>query len=154
MNITLERPSSSRPSSSRLSQPSSSRLSQPASSQASPSVQSRLTEATFANFLDGFQLVTPEDLLDAKGGRVRYVIEGQGGTQYRLGGWLTRVDPQLRYIRLVNPYARKSWSVQLRPQGKRVRLYYMPPGTSDEVAMMRTLLTQVENGTIQITKVP
>lgn len=123
-------------------------------------VQSRLTEDTFANFLDGFQEVTPEDLLEARGGRVRYVIEsvdawgGSSGRKYRLGGWLTRVDPALRYLRLVNPYAKRSWSVQLRPPGQKVRLYYMSPGTSDEVATLRNLLTQVETGDIRITRAP
>lgn len=123
------------------------------------SVQSRLTEATFANFLDGFTEVQARDLLEARGGRLRYVIEDvdargrpTGERQYRLGGWLTRVDPLLRYLRLVNPYAKRSWSVQLQPQGKRVRLYYMPPGTSDEVATLRNLLTQMETGQIRITK--
>lgn len=123
-------------------------------------VQGQLTEATFANFLDGFQEVTAEDLLEAKGGRVRYVIEtldaaGYARHQaYRLGGWLTKVDPALRYLRLVNPYAKRAWSVQLRPVGKRVRLYYMPPGTSDEVATMRNLLTQIESGAIRVTRAP
>ncbi len=124
------------------------------------SVQSRLTEATFANFLDGFGEVQPQDLLEARGGRVRYVVEDLDGggnvraRKYRLGGWLTKVDPSLRYLRLVNPYARKAWSVQLQPRGQSVRLYYMPPGTSDEIATLRNLLTQLENGEIRITKAP
>lgn len=124
-------------------------------------VQNRLTEATFANFLDGFVEVQPRDLLQAKGGRVRYVIEdvdqrgrATGSRQYRLGGWLTKVDPVLRYLRLVNPYAKKAWSVQLQPAGKRVRLYYMQPGTSDEVATLRSLLTRMENGEIRVTRAP
>lgn len=125
-----------------------------------PSVQSRLTENTFANFLDGFAEVQPQDLLEARGGRLRYVIEdldGRGnvrGRKYRLGGWLTKVDPALRYVRLMNPYAKRAWSVQLSPPGQNVRLYYMPPGTSDEIATLRTLLTQLENGEIRITKAP
>lgn len=125
-----------------------------------PSVQSRLTEATFANFLDGFEEVQPQDLLEARGGRVRYVIEdldNRGNARskkFRLGGWLTKVDPSLRYLRLVNPYAKRSWSVQLRPPGQNVRLYYMPPGTSDEIATLRNLLAQLENGEIRITKAP
>lgn len=125
-----------------------------------PPVQSRLTEDTFANYLDGFAEVQPQDLLEARGGRVRYVIEdldNRGnvrGRKYRLGGWLLKVDPALRYLRLVNPYARKTWSVQLRPAGQNVRVYYMPPGTSDEIATLRNLLTQLENGEIRITKAP
>lgn len=123
-------------------------------------VQSRLAEDTFANFLDGFAEVQAQDLLEARGGRVRYVIEdldARGNAfsfKYRLGGWLTKVDPALRYLRLVNPYAKASWSVQLQPRGQRVRLYYMPPGTSDEIATLRSLLTQLENGEIRITKAP
>lgn len=123
-------------------------------------VQSRLTEETFANFLDGFAEVSPADLLEARGGRVRYVTEdldARGavrGRKYRLGGWLTKVDPALRYLRLVNPYAKRAWSVQLQAPAQRVRLYYMPPGTSDEVATLRNLLTQLENGEIRITKAP
>jgi hypothetical protein len=124
-------------------------------------VQGRLTETTFANFLDGFTEVTPDDMLEARGGRVRYVIEeldprgNVASRKFRLGGWLTKVDPALRYLRLMNPYARKAWSVQLRPGPRqRVRLYYMPPGTSDEVAALRNLLTQLENGEIRITRAP
>jgi hypothetical protein len=167
MNIVLDRPSgrATQRSSQRSSQQSSQQSTQSLQSQSSQSrgaragagagVQDRLTEDTFANFLDGFQQVTPQDLVEAKGGRVRYVIEGAGGKrEYRLGGWLTRVDPALRYLRLVNPYAKKSWSVQLQPRDKRVRLYYMPPGTSDEVATLRNLLTQIENGAVRITKAP
>lgn len=124
------------------------------------SVQSRLDESTFANFLDGFDEVSADDLLEARGGRVRYVIESVDargnvtGRKYRLGGWLTKVDPALRYLRLVNPYAKRAWSVQLQPPGAQVRLYYMPPGTSDEVATLRNLLTQLENGEIRITRAP
>lgn len=116
-----------------------------------------MDDASFANFLDGFRRVEPQDLLEAKGGRVRYVIDGRDARgaptrKFRLGGWLSKVDPALRYIRLFNPFAKKAWSVQLRPPDQRITLYYMPPGTSDEVAAMRNLLTQLENGQINITK--
>lgn len=127
--------------------------------QQTPSIQSRLTEGTFGNFLDGFTEVQARDLVQAKGGRVRYVIEDldpRGNVtdkKYRLGGWLTRVDPGLRYLRLVNPYAKRSWSVQLQAPRQNVRLYYMPPGTSDEIATLRTLLNQMEAGKITIRKV-
>jgi hypothetical protein len=121
-------------------------------------VQARLDDASFARYIDGFEVVRPEDLLEAKGGRVRYVIEdvdSRGNVvtkKFRLGGWLTRVDPQLRFLRLFNPYAKKAWSVQLATPRQQVRLYYMAPGTSDEVAMMRKLLQQLENGDITIRK--
>lgn len=123
------------------------------------SVQSRLTETTFGNFLDGFAEVQARDLAQAKGGRVRYVIEDVDSLgnvtarKYRLGGWLTKVDPGLRYLRLVNPYAKKAWSVQLQAPRQNVRLYYMPPGTSDEIATLRNLLTQMDEGKITIRKV-
>lgn len=171
MNIVLDRPprrassgGGARPAQNVPSQSAQSAQSaQPAARTSSASsatrrgggVQERLTEDTFANFLDGFQQVTPQDLVEAKGGRVRYVIESANGRrEYRLGGWLTRVDPALRYLRLVNPYAKTSWSVQLQPRDKRVRLYYMPPGTSDEVATLRNLLTQIESGAVRITRAP
>ncbi len=119
-----------------------------------PSVQSRLDDDSFAKYLDGFENVSAQDLLEAHGGRVRYVIEDNatGARQYRLGGWLQKVDPQLRYFRCFNPFVRRSWSVQLAPPGKTVLLWYMPPGTSDEVAMMRRLLQQLESGEITIRK--
>ena len=124
-------------------------------------VQSRLTEQTFSQYLDGFQEVQASDLLEAKGGRVRYAIDTLDSTgrrivstQYRLGGWLVSADPGLRFVTLFNPYARKKWSVQVRPDGKRVRLYYMAPPTSDEAAMMRNLLAKLESGEIRITRGP
>ena len=114
-------------------------------------VQAVLDEDSFERYLDGFETVEPADLLEARGGRVRYAIDApDGSTQYRLGGWLLKVDPALRYLRLFNPYARRSWSVQLTPD---TRLWYMPPGTSDEVAAMRRLLQQLETGAVRVTKV-
>ena len=123
------------------------------------SVQSRLTEATFAPYLKGYELVTPTDLLSARGGRVRYAIDALDasgrvtGTQYRLGGLLKKVDPGLRFLGLFNPYAPASWTVQLATPGTRVRLYYMAPGTTDEIATMRQLLSKLEAGEIVIKKV-
>ncbi len=122
------------------------------------SVQSKLNESTFAQYLDGFQEIQPADLVGARG-RVRYAIDAVGSngrilsTQYRLGGWLAAVDPNLKYFQLLNPYAKKKWSVQLRRKpGERIRLYYMATPTSDETALMRDLLTKLENGTIRISR--
>lgn len=126
---------------------------------AAQSVHAALDERSFERYLDGFEAVQPRDLLEARGGRVRYVTEdldSRGNVKaqkYRLGGWLKSVDPELRFLRLFNPYARASWSVQLAAPRQRVRLYYMPPGTSDEVAMMRKLLQQLENGEITVKKI-
>lgn len=132
------------------------------------SVQGSLTEDTFQKkYLEGYTQIVPQDLLDAKGGNVRYAIDTMRNgrivsTQYRLGGILTTVDPRLRYIRLYNPYAKGpqashagvSWSVQLFRQGdERLRLWYMPPSSRDEIVMFRKLLQQLENGDIKITKV-
>ena len=118
-----------------------------------PSKQDSLNEELFAQTLDGFEEVDARDLLEARGGRVRYVIETQQGKRmYRLGGYLLKVDPGLRYLRLLNPYAKKSWSVQLATPGQRVRLYYMAPATSDEAAMIRDLLQKMENGDVTLRK--
>jgi len=138
------------------------------SSQPPTSVQSQLTEETFRDkYLEGYTQIVPQDLLEAKGGKVRYAVDTiRGGkvvsTQFRLGGILTIVDPGMRYIRLLNPYATGpnsshqgvGWSVQLeRPPGERLRLWYTPPASKDEVVMFRKLLQQLENGEIKITKV-
>jgi hypothetical protein len=132
------------------------------------SVQASLTEETFQkNYLEGYTQVVPQDLLESKGGNVRYAIDTMRNgrvvsTQYRLGGILTTVDSRLRYLRLYNPYAMSpgashsglSWSVQLvRPLNERLRLWYMPPSSRDEIIMFRKLLQQLENGDIKITKV-
>jgi hypothetical protein len=132
-------------------------------------VQASLTEETFQrNYLEGYTQIVPQDLLESKGGHVRYAVDTMRdgrvvSTQYRLGGILTTVDSRLRYIRLYNPYAMSShassragfsWSVQLfRQPNERIRLWYMPPSSRDEIVMFRKLLQQLENGDIKITKV-
>lgn len=132
-------------------------------------VQASLTEETFQkNYLEGYTQVVPQDLLESKGGHVRYAIDTMRNgrvvsTQYRLGGILTTVDSRLRYLRLYNPYATSpgashagfSWSVQMIRQdpNERLRLWYMPPSSRDEIIMFRKLLQQLENGDIKITKV-
>lgn len=122
-------------------------------------VHAGLTEASFAAYLEGYHAVFPQDLVEARGGQVRYAIDALNAdgsvasTQYRLGGTLTMVDDQMRYLRLLNPYAKRSWSVQLqRPRGERLRLWYMPPASRDEIVMFRKMLTQLENGEIKITR--
>ena len=122
-------------------------------------VHSRLNETSFSQYLDGFQEVQPADLLRAaSGGRLRYAIDTLDAygrvlsTQFRLGGWVAGVDARLRVGKLFNPYAKARWSVQLAPPGKRVRLYFSPRGTSDEVAMMRSILDRLDRGEISITR--
>jgi hypothetical protein len=118
-----------------------------------------LNETSFSQYLDGFQEVQPADLLRAaSGGRLRYAIDTLDAygrvlsTQFRLGGWVAGVDARLRFVKLFNPYAKARWSVQLAPPGKRVRLYFSPRGTSDEVAMMRSILDRLDRGEISITR--
>ena len=126
-----------------------------------PTLQSQLTEESFRERCKGYSRISPADLLDSQlGGQVRYAVDtvdasGRvASTQYRLGGTLTKVDPELRFFRLLNPYAHKGWSVQVqRPAGERLRVWYMPPGTRDEIIMFRKLLAQLENNEIQITRV-
>lgn len=122
-------------------------------------VQSKLDDRSFAKYLDGYQEVTARELLDApKGGRVRYRIDVVGPrgavieTKYRLGGVLTTVDPQLRYLRLFNPSAKAAWSVQLQRPGELVRLWYMPAAAKDEVLMFRKLLEKLDAGEISLKK--
>ena len=116
-----------------------------------PTKQDALTEETFAQTLDGFEQVEARDLLEARGGRVRYVIEEAGGRKrYRLGGFLQKVDPFLRYLCLFNPYAKRRGSVQLAPPGQRVRPHYLATPTSDESAMIRSLAQQLDNGDITL----
>lgn len=122
------------------------------------SVQSKLDETSFSQYLDGFREIQPSDLIGAKG-RVRYAIDTVDAsgrivsTVYRLGGWLAAVDSNLKYFQLFNPYAKKKWSVQIRRKSnERLRLYYMAAPTSDETALMRELLSKLEDGSIRITK--
>ena len=125
-------------------------------------VQAQLNETTFSQYLDGFQQVQPRDLVEgALGGRVRYAIDKLDAygnvtkTDYRLGGWLAKVDPALRFLKLFNPVAKAQWSVQLvRKPGERLRLFFMPRGTSDEVSMMRGLLEKLERGELSIKSMP
>lgn len=125
-----------------------------------PGVQRTLTEDRFREYCEGYNRIVPADLLEARGGQVRYAVDTINAagqvvrTKYRLGGTLTKVDPGLRFFRLLNPYARRAWSVQLqRPPNERLRLWHMPPATRDETIMFRKLLQQLERNEIQITRI-
>ena len=120
-------------------------------------VQSRLTEETFRKYLDGFVGILPTDLPACLGNRVRYAIDTVNNgrtvsTLYRLGGWLKSVTSDLSSFTLFNPYAKKSWTVRVNQGGKRLRLYYQRRGTSDETAMMRALVTQLQTGRVRLVK--
>ena len=117
-------------------------------------VQRNLDEYSFRKYLDGFVEIQQNDLPRTLGGRLRYAIDtidGSGRTTssvYRLGGWISAVHPDLSSVTLFNPYAKRSWNVRIRQPGKRLRLYYMSHGTSDEVATIRSLITKLENGQV------
>ena len=125
-------------------------------------VHDRLDAEGFQKYLDGFQEVVPEDLLEgAEGGRLRYAIEtlDRRGrvveTRWILGGWISHVDPELRYISLINPMVKTPtgparWCVQLHQPGKHVRLWYFPRATSREVAGLRALLDMLDRGELKI----
>lgn len=122
-------------------------------------VQSRLDEAGFRQYLEGYDEITPQDLLAIKkGGRMRYRLDTVGprgtivDTKFRLGGILSTVDPKLRYIRLFNPVTRTAWSVQLQNPARLVRLWYMAPVAQDEILMFRKLLDKLDAGEIAISK--
>lgn len=93
-------------------------------------VQSRLTEQTFQHYLRGYVRFFPIDLPKTVGNKIRYAIDtiDSGGhvvsTQYRLGGFVKSVAPDLSYVILYNPYAKKQWSLKTRQPNKVVRLYY------------------------------
>jgi hypothetical protein len=125
-----------------------------------PSIQNSLTEEAFQKRLDGYSLVEPHDLVDGQGGRLRYAIDefrpdgSIRNTKYRLGGIIVAVDPQLRYARVMNAQIRSTWSVQLQPKmNERIRLYFMPAGTTDEIITMRKLMEQLDRGELRINKV-
>lgn len=121
------------------------------------SVHASMTWDKFRQYLDGYREVRAEDLAEARGGRVRYVYErldartGRAvGAQYRLGGILTHVDPRLRYLKLLNAQARKSWSVQLEPTPeRRTRLWYQEPPSAAEAAQVREILRALQAGELQ-----
>jgi hypothetical protein len=121
------------------------------------SIQNQLTEATFRQYLDGFIGILPKDLPSTMGNRIRYAIDtidvhGRTvSTQYRLGGWVKSVSPNLSYIILFNPFAKKTWTLRIsQPPNKRLRLYFSRRGTSDETAAIRSLATKLQNGQLQI----
>jgi len=122
-------------------------------------VQKNLTETSFRQYLDGFVGILPKDLPKTTGGRIRYAIDtvNQNGqiisTEYRLGGWVKSVSPDLSSVTMFNPFAKKSWTLKIpQPSNKRLRLYYFQRGTSDETAVVRSLITKLENGSIRLSR--
>ena len=122
-------------------------------------VQKNLNESSFRQYLDGFVGILPKDLPKTTGGRLRYAIDtvnpnGQViSTEYRLGGWVKYVNPDLSSVTMFNPFAKKSWTLKIpQPPNKRLRLYFFQKGTSDETAVVRALITKLENGSIRLSR--
>ena len=90
----------------------------------SPGVQNQLTETTFRQYLSGFVGILPKDLPGTTGKRLRYAIDTVDAngrilsTQYRLGGWVKSVSPDLSSVILFNPYAKKSWTLRIPQPAK------------------------------------
>lgn len=93
-------------------------------------VQKNLTEVTFRRYLTGYQEILPMNLPMIIGKRIRYAIDTFDSarriikTDYRLGGVVRFVSPDLSYATLFNPVLNKSWNLNIRqPAGKRLRIY-------------------------------
>jgi hypothetical protein len=101
------------------------------SAQAIGGLQSRLTEGTFRQYLRGYVQIFVTDLPKTVGNKIRYAIDTVDAsgrvvsTQYRLGGFVKSVAPDLSSAVLYNPYAKKQWTLRVRqPANKRLRLFY------------------------------
>ena len=90
-------------------------------------IQSRLTEATFRQYLVGFVQISPVNLPATIGKRVRYaidtVVSGQiVSTKFRLGGIVKAISGD--NVMLFNPGARATWNLKItQPAGRKLRLY-------------------------------
>ena len=122
-------------------------------------IQRQLTETTFRQYLDGFVGILPKDLPSTTGNRLRYAIDTVNSngqilsTQFRLGGWVKSVAPDLSFVILFNPFARKTWTLRIpQPPNKRLRLYFARRGTSDETAAIRSLVTKLQNGQLLLAR--
>lgn len=120
-----------------------------------------LTLQEFQAKIQGFRQTIPQQLLDKKGSTIRYAIDTLDSTQrrvissvYRIGGILMFIDPLLRYMKLQNPYTRTIWSVQLHRKNphERLRIWYLEPGTKDEILVFRNLVSQIDSGDVQVVK--
>lgn len=131
-------------------------------------IQSRLTDESFATYCDGYEEITHLDLYKVSlGGRIRYITEelNDAGevldTHYRLGGILIKVDIDLRYITLKNAHIdprstkqgefnKRTWSCQLKTPNTKVRLFYLAPASNDEVVAFRNLLKDIDSGKLEL----
>jgi len=103
----------------------------PPVAQSAYGIQSRLTESAFRQYLRGYVQIVITDLPKTVGNKIRYAIDTVDSagrvvsTQYRLGGFVKSVSPDLSSAALYNPYAKKQWTLKIRqPANKRLRVYY------------------------------
>jgi hypothetical protein len=125
--------------------------------------QSQLTEDTFSECVSGWQEVNDyNELKSMLGWKVRYLLDcrerGRASRKYRYGGILTKVDPEMRYIMLMNPVLnrrrgrndtkssfRSSWSVQLQDEFNRPTFYVMPPQAKVSGSIQKQIHTLLEH---------
>ncbi|AGE49161.1 hypothetical protein ATCVBr0604L_435R [Acanthocystis turfacea Chlorella virus Br0604L] len=94
-------------------------------------IQKNLTESTFRQYLRGYVQIVVADLPKTVGNKIRYAIDTLDptgrvvSTQYRLGGFVKSVAPDMSSAALYNPYAKKQWTLKIKqPANKRLRVYY------------------------------
>lgn len=76
--------------------------------------KSNLTKEDIAKKLEGYRVVdNKRQLLKLKPYKVSVRYYNKTTKEFKAGGLLMKVDPELRYIMLVNLAAKLSWSVQL-----------------------------------------
>ena len=126
-------------------------------------LQADLNAKGFKEYIQDYtKLTTLTDLFEIpKGSRIRYKIKtGSRSVLYRLGGVLTYVDPELRFLRLKNPlvdprqspYQTNTWSVQLKDPQRPTTLYYQIPPSQLQIQQLLKLQGQIERGEVKITK--
>ena len=125
--------------------------------------QADLNAKGFKEYIQDYtKLTTLTDLFEIPlGSRIRYKTKtGSRQVLYRLGGILTYVDPQLRFLRLKNPtvdprqspYQTNTWSVQLKDPDKPTTLYYQIQPSQLQIQALLKLQGQIERGEVKITK--
>lgn len=125
--------------------------------------QADLDAKGFKEYIQDYtKITTLTDLFEIpKGSRIRYKIKtGSRSVLYRLGGVLTYVDPELRFLRLKNPtvdprqspYQTNTWSVQLKDPERPTTLYYQLTPSQLQIQQLLKLQGQIERGEVKITK--
>ena len=131
--------------------------------EAAPTVQAELNARGFKEYVQDYTKVTTlTDLFEIpKGSRIRYKIKtvprkGAPKILYRLGGVLTYVDPELRFLRLKNPavdprqspYQTNTWSVQLKDPDRQTTIYYQVAPSQLQIQALLKLQGQIERGEV------